>query len=289
MGDKTVLIGNSKVGDNQPCYLIAEIGINHNGNVNIAKELIKRASYAGWDAVKFQKRTIQVVYTEKELATPRESPFGDTNGDLKQALEFGNEEYKEIARYCREIGIDWFASCWDEGAVDFIEQFNPIAYKIPSACITNTKLLAHHKKYNRPIILSTGMSDYAIIDRAVQILGKENLIILHCTSTYPSAVEELNLRAIDTLKKRYRVPIGYSGHEVGVYTSYAAAVLGACIVERHITLDRAMWGSDHAASLEANGFIRLAEDVKLLPVVMGDGEKRIYDSEVRIAAKLRRI
>lgn len=285
---KDVTIGKTAIGAGHPCYLIAEIGINHNGDLDIAKRLIEEAHKAGWDAVKFQKRTVEVVYTPEELAMPRPNPFGETNGDLKRGLEFGHKEYAEIDRFCKELGIHWFASCWDTGAFDFIEAFDPVAYKIASACITDEELLRRHRATGKPIILSTGMSDMPVIERAIEILGTQNLVLLHCTSTYPSRPEELNLRCIHTLAERFQVPVGYSGHEVGVYTSYAAAVLGACVVERHITLDRAMWGSDQAASLEVNGFYRLAEDVKLLPTVLGDGEVRIYDSELPIIKKLRR-
>ena len=186
---KTVKIGNKIVGNGHPCYVVAEIGINHNGSVDIAKQLIDVALEAGCDAVKFQKRTIEVVYTAEELARPRESPFGQTNGDLKRGLEFGFEQYRQIDRYCQEKGITWFSSCWDEGSVDFMRQFNPPCYKIASACLTDDNLLRYHKKEGKPIIISTGMSDMPIIEHAVEILGTDNLIIMHCTSTYPSKAE----------------------------------------------------------------------------------------------------
>ena len=209
---KTVQIGNKTVGGDNPCYIIAEIGINHIGKIEIAKKLIDAAMESGCDAVKFQKRTIEVVYTEEELATPRENPFGTTNGDLKRGLEFGQDEYTEIDKYCKEKGIDWFASCWDEGSVDFIEQFSPTCYKIASASLTDDNLLKHHMKYGHPLILSTGMSDLALIDHAIEVIGKENVIVLHCTSTYPSKLEELNLMGIKTLKEKYPdIPVGYSG------------------------------------------------------------------------------
>lgn len=287
---KTVRIGDKLVGEGNPCYVIAEIGINHNGSVELAKQLIDIAVDADCNAVKFQKRTIEVVYTAEELSKPRENPFGPTNGDLKRSLEFGQEQYAEIDKYCNEKGIQWFASCWDEGSVNFIEQFNPPCYKIASASLTDDHLLRHHRKYNRPIILSTGMSDTALIDHAVEVLGMEGLIVLHCTSTYPSKLKELNLRGIETLRKKYPdIPIGYSGHEVGLSTSLAAAVLGACIVERHITLDRAMWGSDHAASVEPQGIKLLVRDIRALEEAMGDGVIRIFESEEPIIEKLRRI
>jgi N-acetylneuraminate synthase len=288
MENKYVKIGNKKVGKGFPHYLIAEIGINHNGDICMAKELIKKAKDAGWDAVKFQKRTVELVYTSKELEKARKNPFGDTNGDLKRGLEFNYDQYKEIDRYCKEIDIDWFVSCWDVKSVDFISHFNPVAYKLASACLTDNELLMYHKKLNKPLILSTGMSNSLMIKNALDVLGRENVILMHSTSTYPSNLSELNLNAIPTLENEFEVPVGYSGHEVGVYSSYAAALLGACIIERHITLDRAMWGSDQAASLEESGFKRLSEDIRLIPVILGDGIKRIYDSEKPIIAKLRK-
>jgi N-acetylneuraminate synthase len=285
----TVRIGKDLVGDGQPCFFVAEIGINHNGDIDIAKKLIATAEAAGCGAVKFQKRTIDVVYTKEELAKPRENPFGTTNGDLKRGLELGLDAYKEINAYCKELDISWFASCWDEQAVDFIDQFNPPCYKIASASLTDDNLLKYHRTKGKPIILATGMSSLEQIDHAVQILGKKDLIILHATSTYPAAYDELNLRAIISLRERYGVPVGYSGHETGLPSSAAAAAIGACIVERHITLDRAMWGSDHAASLEPNGFTRLVRDVRLIETSMGDGKKRVFPRELPIIEKLRRV
>ncbi len=287
---RTVSIGDKPVGDGYPCYIIAEIGINHNGSLEIAKKLIDAAVVCGCDAVKFQKRTIEVVYTPEELEKPRESSFGLTNGDLKRGLEFGYEEYSEIDKYCKEKGIDWFASCWDEGSIDFMEQFNPVCYKIASASLTDDKLLRYHRKYDRPIILSTGMSDINLIKHAVDILGKKDLVILHCTSTYPTDHTELNLSSINVLKDAFpEIPIGYSGHEIGLSTTIAAANIGACVIERHITLDRAMCGSDHAASIEPQGFIRMIRDIRVIEKSMGDGVIKIYKSEEPIIKKLRRI
>ena len=220
---------------------------------------------------------------------PRENPFGATNGDLKRGLEFGLEEYREIDRFCGELGIAWFASCWDEGAVDFIEQFEPPCYKIASAGLTDDDLLRFHRGKRRPVILSTGMSTLEEIDHAVEVLGKEDLILLHATSTYPSNYDELNLKAIPELAARYGVPVGYSGHETGIPTSSAAAALGACIVERHITMERSMWGSDQAASLGPSGIARLVRDIRLVELGMGDGEKCVYEREKPIIRKLRRV
>ena len=284
-----IKLGNTLVGDGHPCYVIAEIGINHNGDINIAKKMIDAAVVAKCNAVKFQKRTVDVVYSAEELARPRESPFGTTNGDLKFGLEFGQEDYAEIDRHCRQNNIDWFASCWDERSVDFIEQFNVPCYKIASASLTDDGLLRHTRSKRHPIILSTGMSTLEQVDHAVEVLGKEDLVILHTTSTYPALYEELNLRVIPMLKQRYGLPIGYSGHETGLSTSIASVAIGACVVERHITLDRAMLGSDQAASVEPQGFAHMVRDIRLVEMAMGDGVKRLIEREVPIMKKLRRV
>jgi N-acetylneuraminate synthase len=284
-----IKIGNTLIGDNHPCYVIAEIGINHNGDIDITKKLIDISVEAGCNAVKFQKRTIEIVYSPKELARPRESPFGITNADLKHALEFGQAEYEEIDRYCKEKQIAWLASCWDEPSVEFIDQFNPPCYKIASASLTDNNLLRYIRGKGKPILLSTGMSTLEQIDCAVDVLGKKDLVILHACSTYPAYYEELNLRVIPMLRERYSVLVGYSGHETGLPSSVAAVVLGACIVERHITLDRSMWGSDQAASLEPNGIHRLIRDIRLTETAMGDGVKRVIEREVPIMKKLRRV
>jgi len=286
---RAVKIGNRAVGHDLPSFIIAEIGINHNGDVELAKKLISAAVGSGCDAVKFQKRTVEVVYTAEELAKPRENPFGPTNGDLKRGLEFGYEAYAEIAAFCKSLSVPWFASCWDEGSVDFIEQFDPPCYKIASASLTDDNLLRHHLTKGRPLIMSSGMSTLEQVDHAVEIVGKENLVLMHTTSTYPSKAEELNLRVIPALMERYGVPVGYSGHEVGLYTTLAAVVLGACVVERHLTLDRAMWGSDQAASVEPHGMARLVKDIRAIERALGDGVKRVYESEVPVMQKLRRV
>jgi N-acetylneuraminate synthase len=286
---KAVIIANRPVGDDQPCYVIAEIGINHNGDIDLAKRLISVAVAAGCDAVKFQKRTIDVVYSPEELGKPRESPFGATNGDLKRGLEFDYYDYQEIDAFCRTSKIAWFASCWDEKSIDFIDRFSPPCYKIASASLTDDNLLRHTRATGKPIILSTGMSTLDQIDRAVDVLGTADLILLHACSTYPADYSELNLRAIPIMRERYGVPIGYSGHETGISSTVAAAVLGACCVERHITLDRSMWGSDHAASLEPNGISRVVRDIRLVEQSMGEGVKRVYEREQPIIKKLRRV
>jgi N-acetylneuraminate synthase len=284
-----VILGDRAVGDGHPCYVLAEIGINHNGDPLIAQTLIDVAALAGCEGVKFQKRTVDVVYTAEELAKPRESPFGETNGDLKRALEFGQAQYEQIDAYCRNKPMAWTASGWDEASVDFIDQFDPPFYKIASASLTDDALLRHTRSKGKPIVLSTGMSNLDQIDHAVEVLGTEDLILLHCCSTYPSHYAELNLRAIPVLRERYGVPIGYSGHETGIASSVAAVVLGACIVERHVTLDRSMWGSDQAASLEPNGIMRVVRDIRLVEDALGDGNKTVVPSEIPVMQKLRRV
>lgn len=283
-----VKIGNKFIGEDEPCFVVAEIGINHNGSVDIAKQLIGWAYRAGCDAVKFQKRTVDVVYTPEELAKPRESPFGTTNGDLKRGLELSLDEYKEIDNYCKGIGILWFASCWDEASVDFIEQFTPPCYKIASPCLTDDNLLKHTRAKGKPIILSTGMSTAAQVYHAIDILGDGKLIVLHCTSTYPCALGELNLKVIPLLQSQLECPVGYSGHEVGIVTSVAAVVLGAKMVERHITLDRTMWGTDQVASLEPPAMERLVKYIHGAEMSLGNGIKKVYGSEIPIMKKLRR-
>jgi N-acetylneuraminate synthase len=284
-----VAIGNRLVGDGHPSYIIAEIGINHNGDIDQARRLISVAVAAGCDAVKFQKRTVETVYTPEELAKPRESPFGTTNGDLKRGLEFGHDEYRLIDRYCREVKMPWFASCWDEKSVDFIDQFDVPCFKIASASLTDDRLLRHTRSKRRPIILSTGMSTVEEIDHAVEVLGTEDLILLHACSVYPAYYPELNLKAIQALRERYGLPVGYSGHETGLPATVAAVALGACCLERHITLDRAMWGSDQAASLEPNGISKIVSYVRIVEQSLGDGVKRVVEREQPIIKKLRRV
>ncbi len=286
--EKKVKIEKKFIGSNEPCFIIAEIGINHNGSIEIAKKMIDVAKTMGCDAVKFQKRTIDIVYTKEELDIPRESIFGNTNRQLKEGLEFDYEAYCEIDKYCKEKDIIWFASCWDEASVDFIEQFNVPCYKIASASLTDDNLLKYIKSKNKPILLSTGMSSLFQIDHAIRILGEDNLVLYHTTSTYPTDLNEINLNVIKELKERYSCPIGYSGHERGVMPSVLAVAYGAVSVERHITLDRTMFGSDQVASLEPQGLYRLVRDIRQVPVVSGDGVKKVYNSELPIIKKLRR-
>jgi N-acetylneuraminate synthase len=285
----SVLISNDSIGPGQPAYVVGEIGINHNGDIGIAKQLIDLAIVAGCNAVKFQKRTVDIVYSADELAKPRESPFGETNGDLKRHLEFSKEQYGEIDSYCRDRSITWFASPWDEASVDFLEEFGVPCHKVASASLTDDNLLRHMRATGKPIILSTGMSTLEQVDHAVNVLGRQDLVILHATSTYPASYSELNLRVIPIFAERYGVPVGYSGHETGIASSVAAVAMGACMIERHITLDRAMWGSDQAASLAPNGIVRLVRDIRLVEEALGDGQKRLYDKEIPIMQKLRRV
>ena len=289
MVNRSVKVGNILVGDNKPCFIIAEIGINHNGSVDLAKQMIDIAVTTGCDAVKFQKRTIDVVYSKEELVKERVSVFGKTNGDLKRGLEFGLKEYREIDEYCKQHGIMWFVSCWDEQSVDFMDEFNLPCYKIASASLTDDNLLKYVKSKNKPILLSTGMSTMEQIRHAVSILGEDNLILFHCTSTYPSNAEETNLRVIEAFRKEFSCPIGYSGHERGVTPSVLAVALGANAVERHITVDRTNWGSDQAASLEMSGLYHMVRDIRQTPILLGDGKKVVYSRELPIIDKLRRV
>jgi N-acetylneuraminate synthase len=287
---KTIAIGTNKIGDGQPVYVIAEIGLNHNGSVDIAKQLIDVAVEAGAQAVKFQKRTPDISTPEHMKSTPRETPWGTmTYLEYRYRVEFEQEQYSEIDRYCKSVGVDWFASPWDEPSVDFLESMTVVAYKIASASVTDLGMLSKIKETGKPVILSTGMSTIEQIDKAVETLGKDNLSLMHATSTYPLPPEEANIRMITTLKERYGVPVGYSGHETGLQISIAAVALGAVSVERHITMDRAMWGSDHGASLEPKGFVSLVRDIRILEQAMGDGVKRIYPGELAPLSKLRRI
>ena len=287
---KTVDIGGRLVGPGEPCYVIGEIGLNHNGEVDIAKRLIDVAAEAGCDAVKFQKRTPEICVPPEQRDVMRETPWGTmTYMAYRERVEFGEAEYAAVAEYCAGRGIQWFASPWDEPSVDFLEQFDPPCHKVASASLTDAGLLSRLKKAGRPTILSTGMSTDDQIDEAVAALEGVPLLLMHTTSTYPCPAEEVNLRMIPALRERFPgVPVGYSGHERGLQISLAAVALGATSLERHITLDRAMWGSDHAASVEPQGLERLVRDVRVIEAAMGDGVKHVYDSERPILKKLRR-
>ncbi|MGB2960551.1 MAG: N-acetylneuraminate synthase family protein [Bacteroidota bacterium] len=290
MTQSAVAIGNRRVGEGEPVFVIAEIGINHNGSLDLAKKLTDGAALAGADAVKFQKRTPEACVPKDQWQIERETPWGRmTYIDYRHRVELGEEEYKEIDRHCRERGVLWFASCWDEESVDFMERFDPPCYKAASASLTDTALLKKKKATGRPLIISTGMSTMEEIEEAVRSLGQEELLIAHSTSTYPCPPHELNLRMIKTLQGKYPAcPIGYSGHEVGLAPTWAAVALGATFVERHITLDRSMWGSDQAASVEIGGFMRLVSNIRDVERALGDGVKRVYDAELAQRQKLRR-
>ena len=287
---REVRIGNRLIGDGHPVYVVAEIGINHNGDINIAKKLIEAAKRAGVDAVKFQKRTPELCVPPEQRNQMRETPWGYISYlDYRYKVEFNEKEYDEIDRYAKEVGIDWFVSVWDEPSVDFIERYDPTCYKVPSASLTDLELLKHLRKTGRPIILSTGMSTGDQISKAVEAIGQENLIITHATSSYPCDPKELNLRMVVTLRDKFECPIGYSGHEVGLVTSAVVIAMGACLVERHITLDRAFWGSDQAASVEPGGFRRLVKYIRVAEEALGDGVKKVYPSELSSLKKLRRV
>ncbi|HEY7550313.1 MAG TPA: N-acetylneuraminate synthase family protein [Hyphomicrobiaceae bacterium] len=281
-------IAGRAIGEGFPTYVIAEIGINHNGSLQTAKRLIAVAKALGCDAVKFQKRNPEKCVPADQRNRMRETPWGYiTYMEYRYRIELGEDDFRQIDQYCREHGITWFVSCWDTDSVDFIRSFHTPCIKIPSACLTDHELLEHCRGTGVPVILSTGMSTLDQIDCAVSVLGTRRLLLAHCTSTYPCLNEELNLRMIPKLRELYPCPVGYSGHEVGLATSVAAVALGASFVERHITLDRATWGSDHSASVEPTGLGRLIKDIRTIETALGDGIKRVYESELKAASRLR--
>jgi len=289
---RQVTLRNGRViGDNQPAYIIAEIGINHNGDLNTAYQLIDAAVAAGCDAVKFQKRTPEICVPRDQWDKERDTPWGRmTYIDYKKKIEFEEAEYAAIDAYCKNKNIDWFASCWDEPSVDFIEQFDPVMYKMASASLTDLPLLDKVRSTGKPLMLSTGMSTTQEIKDAVDHVGLKDLMIAHSTSAYPCDPAELNLRMIHTLKTWFPgIPIGYSGHETGLATTQAAVAIGASFIERHFTLDRAMWGTDHAASVEPAGFARMVRNIRDIEKAMGDGVKVVYQSEVEPRKRLRRV
>jgi len=288
---REIKFGNRMMGDGHPAYVIAEVGINHNGDLDIAKKIIDAAAHAGADAVKFQKRTPEVCTPLDQQKQMRETPWGYiTYLDYRYKVEFNEEQYREIDRHCKEKGIDWMVSVWDEPSVDFMQKFDTPAYKVPSASLTDLALLKYVRKTGKPLIISTGMSTMEQIHQGVNAVGEDNLVIMHCTSTYPCEPEELNLRMIETLRREFpNNPIGYSGHETGLVPSAVAIALGASSIERHITLDRAMWGSDQAASVEPNGFERLVKYIRVTEAGLGDGVKKVYESEKGSMKKLRRV
>jgi len=285
---RTVNLNGRMAGDGQPNYIIAEIGINHNGSLDTTRRLIDVAKASGCDAVKFQKRNPEKCVPVEQRDKMRETPWGYiTYMEYRYKVEFGREEFEQIDNYCRAQKIQWFVSCWDPDSVDFMKQFKTPCIKVPSASLTDRELLEAVRDSGRPMMLSTGMSSMDQIDAAIKVMGTENLLLAHATSTYPCPKEELNLKMIPVLRQRFDCPIGYSGHEVGLATTVAAVALGACFLERHITLDRAMWGSDQAASIEPQGLKRLVKDVRNVEVALGDGVKQVYPSEVIAASRLR--
>ena len=285
-----VSVGKKAIGAGEPVYIIAEIGINHNGDIEIAKQLMDVAVETGCDAVKFQKRTPEICVPEEQKSIPRETPWGSmTYFEYKKRIEFEQKEFEQIDAYAKKIGIDWFASPWDVPSVDFLEGFDVPCQKIASACLTDSGLLTAINKTKTTTILSTGMSSMQEIDKAVSLLNDVPLAIAQATSTYPAEASELNLRAIQTFAEKYKVPVGYSGHERGLQVTIAAVALGATFIERHITLDRSMWGTDHSASLEPEGLKKLVRDIRIIELALGDGKKKVYDSEIPIRAKLRRV
>jgi N-acetylneuraminate synthase len=286
---REIKIGSRMVGDGYPAYIIAEIGINHNGDLDTTKEMILAARETGADAIKFQKRTPELCVPKDQRSLMRETPWGYISYlEYRERVEFGEKEYRFINDFCQDLGIDWFASVWDEPSVDFMEKFNPVCYKVPSAALTDLSLLEKIRSTGRPIILSSGMSTYDQIETSVSAIGTHDMALLHSTSAYPCDPQELNLKMIETLRGKFDCPIGYSGHEVGLITTVVAVALGASVVERHFTLDRAMWGGDQAASVEPGGFRRLVKYIRVTEMSLGDGVKRVYDSEQSSLKKLRR-
>jgi N-acetylneuraminate synthase len=291
MSKRPVRIGNRLVGDGEPVFVIAEIGINHNGSIDLAKRMVDGAARAGCDAVKLQKRTPELCTPKEQWNVLRDTPWGRmTYLDYRHKVEFGWRECAEFDAYCREVGILWFASCWDEESVDFMERFEPPCYKAASASLTDLDLLRRMNATGRPLMISTGMSTMAEIEAAVAAVRDGDLLVAHSTSSYPCPLEALNLRMIQTLKNRYPAfPIGYSGHETGLAPTMAAVALGATFVERHLTLDRAMWGTDQAASVEVGGMVKLVQNLRDIGVALGDGVKRVHESEIPSMKKLRRV
>lgn len=280
-----------KIGPGQPTFIIAEIGINHNGSLENALKMVEEAAKAGCDAVKFQKRTPELCVPPDQWYIERETPWGRmTYIDYRYKVEFDEKDYQAIDDHCKLHNISWFASCWDEPSVDFLEKFNPVMYKAASASLTDIDLLKKKKATGKPLIISTGMSTMDEIQNAVKEIGKDNLLIAHSTSSYPCPPEELNLNMINTLQAMFpNNAIGYSGHETGLATTVAAVVLGANFIERHFTLDRAWWGSDQAASVEPIGMQKLVRDIRDVEIALGDGVKRVYESEKGALAKLRKV
>ncbi len=289
-----VRVGEKIIGEDHPVFFTAEIGINHNGDLEIAKKLIDVAFFAGCDAVKFQKRNPEEAVPDGYKGVKRETPWGVLSYlEYRKRMEFWEDEYNEIDRYCKEKGILWSASCWDISSVEFIERYNPVFLKVPSALITHSTYLERVKKLKDkkgiPVFVSTGMSDMDLVRRAVRFLGEDNLVLMHAIGTYPAKNDEVNLNVVRTYKKEFDCPVGYSGHEVGLQITLAAVALGANAVERHITLDRSTWGTDQAASIEPQGVIRLVRDVRIIEKSLGTGNKEFLDAERDVIKRLRKV
>ena len=287
---KTIKIGGKEIGSGRPVFIVAEIGLNHNGDIDIAKKLIDVAVLSGCDAVKFQKRTPELCVPEEYKNVKRETPWGVMSYlEYRKRVEFGSKEYNQIDAYCREKGIIWFASPWDLPSIEFLKDYALPVYKVPSALLTHKEYLLKLKNVGSPIMLSSGMSDVELVKKAVTFIGEDNIILMHATSTYPAKTEEINLRVLQTYMKMFSCPIGYSGHEVGLQITLAAVAIGANAIERHITLDRSMWGSDQAASVEPIGLMKLVRDIRIIENALGDGVKRILPSEEEVMKRLRKI
>ena len=287
---KTIKIGGKEIGSGRPVFIVAEIGLNHNGDIDIAKKLIDVAVLSGCDAVKFQKRTPELCVPEEYKNVKRETPWGVmTYLEYRKRVEFGSGEYNQIDAYCREKGIIWFASPWDLPSIEFLKDYALPVYKVPSALLTHKEYLLKLKNIGSPIMLSSGMSDVELVKKAVSFIGEDDIILMHATSTYPAKTEEINLRVLQTYMKMFSCPIGYSGHEVGLQITLAAVAIGANAIERHITLDRSMWGSDQAASVEPIGLMKLVRDIRIIENALGDGVKRILPSEEEVMKRLRKI
>ena len=287
---KTIKIGGKEIGSGRPVFIVAEIGLNHNGDVDIAKKLIDVAVLSGCDAVKFQKRTPELCVPEEYKNVKRETPWGVmTYLEYRKRVEFDSKEYNQVDAYCREKGIIWFASPWDLPSIEFLKDYALPVYKVPSALLTHKEYLLKLKNIGSPIMLSSGMSDVELVKKAVSFIGEDNIILMHATSTYPAKTEEINLRVLQTYMKMFNCPIGYSGHEVGLQITLAAVAIGANAIERHITLDRSMWGSDQAASVEPIGLMKLVRDIRIIENALGDGVKRILPSEEEVMKRLRKI
>lgn len=287
---KTIKIGGKEIGSGRPVFIVAEIGLNHNGDIDIAKKLIDVAVLSGCDAVKFQKRTPELCVPEEYKNVKRETPWGVmTYLEYRKRVEFGSKEYNQVDAYCREKGIIWFASPWDLPSIEFLKDYALPVYKVPSALLTHKEYLLKLKNIGSPIMLSSGMSDVELVKKAVSFIGEDNIILMHATSTYPAKTEEINLRVLQTYMKMFSCPIGYSGHEVGLQITLAAVAIGANAIERHITLDRSMWGSDQAASVEPIGLMKLVRDIRIIENALGDGVKRILPSEEEVMKRLRKI